>query len=369
MIRNLEFWVTNFKKLNGHGSGEKWETGDMLALDAASFLLSKLFQSDRKFMLRRSADKLLAFPLETEPTFPKAPLEKMLLDFASEGLTPTGLDYVAVIYETSGGIIRNGATIEGIAPEYRQQVPEYRLLYPAASASFAINNDTNTVLADQIKKGLEEILNAAESHQLIMQSKALDFIKAAEEEANNRIIKSAESVVDKIEHEGKSMLESKKNELVENLILQDVMSLWDSKARSHKLWFYIGGALFVALIAGPIALGVNNFPQLAATVQSVLPTGTSVPWGSLVIFTIPALGYAWILRLVSRFTLQNLTLADDAAQRSVMAKTFVRLVAEDKADDEKDRAIMLNALFRPIPGAKEQDLQPPSIADFVSKQS
>ncbi len=51
-----------------------------------------------------------------------------------------------------------------------------------------------------------------------------------------------------------------------------------------------------------------------------------------------------------------------------MAETFVKLVSEEAVNDETDRAIILNALFRPLPGTQVEDIQPPSLLDLIKSK-
>jgi hypothetical protein len=83
---------------------------------------------------------------------------------------------------------------------------------------------------------------------------------------------------------------------------------------------------------------------------------------------IPVLGAAWLLRLISRFLNNNQVLADDARHRQVMTQTYLALVADPNSQvTEKDRLIMLNAIFRPLPGAQTDEVAPPTILDLLKK--
>ena len=161
------------------------------------------------------------------------------------------------------------------------------------------------------------------------------------------------------------MLDNKKNELVETIINEDAMQLWETKAKQHTKYFRIGAGVFLAAVLIPVACLLYNWGAITASIKALTPEGQTLALGNLVVVTIPVLGYAWVLRLISRFTLQNMSLADDAAQRSVMARTFIRLVGQGQIDEKHDRTIMLSALFRPLPGASDPDIQPPNLTDFL----
>lgn len=67
-----------------------------------------------------------------------------------------------------------------------------------------------------------------------------------------------------------------------------------------------------------------------------------------------------------RFANLNLSLAEDASQRRVMAQTYVNLLATGQLTEKEDRQLMLAALFRPLPGIQEIDAAPTSLFDFIN---
>lgn len=89
----------------------------------------------------------------------------------------------------------------------------------------------------------------------------------------------------------------------------------------------------------------------------------------VVVLTIPVLGYAWILRQISRIFLQNRTMADDAGYRRVMTMTFLGLT-KDKTSGVTDteRAIILNALFRPTPPNTTDEGPPTGLLDILKSK-
>jgi hypothetical protein len=86
--------------------------------------------------------------------------------------------------------------------------------------------------------------------------------------------------------------------------------------------------------------------------------------------TIPALFYAWFLKNVSRMFVQNLTLADDAAHRRALAITYLGLAENPKLSiSEQDRALILNALFRPILGQSSDEGPPAGLLELIKGKS
>jgi hypothetical protein len=91
---------------------------------------------------------------------------------------------------------------------------------------------------------------------------------------------------------------------------------------------------------------------------------------SVAFVLIPAIGAAWLLRLISRFVNANQILADDARHRQAMTRAYLAFVADpDSKVTEKDRLVMLTAIFRPLPGGQAEDVAPPSILDILKKEN
>ncbi|MBG6205403.1 hypothetical protein IWQ49_000047 [Labrenzia sp. EL_126] len=220
---------------------------------------------------------------------------------------------------------------------------------------------------------LQELLRSSEEHVAKITKQQISslsnasalYLKNCKADFFSTIDETVTQIAQQLEDQANTMLDAKKRELVETVILEDAMELWEGKAKKHNKYFAIGAGVFMTAVLVPI---IYIFTHLVTTVNAIevlTPEGKAFQISNLVVVTIPVLGYAWILRLISRFTLQNMMLSDDASQRSVMAKTFIRLVGHGQADENHDRAIMLNALFRPLPGAGEPDIQPPNLTDFL----
>ena len=89
---------------------------------------------------------------------------------------------------------------------------------------------------------------------------------------------------------------------------------------------------------------------------------------SLVVFTVPVLAYGWLLKHVSRIFAQNLLIASDAEHRRVMAITFLGLAKRKSVGiAEQDRALILNALFRPAPTSPQEEGPPLGLLEFIKK--
>lgn len=167
----------------------------------------------------------------------------------------------------------------------------------------------------------------------------------------------------------KDEIEKHRLEIGASLIVKDAEELWNEKHLSHKTNFYYSIVLFIFSVIISIIIPIQNWESIKIEVLKLEPLFQGHILGAITIILIPVLGIAWILRLLSRFTIQNMILADDAQMRRVMAQTYVKLVSAKAIEDPQDRAIILTALFRPLPGTQSEDISPPSISDILKTGS
>lgn len=163
----------------------------------------------------------------------------------------------------------------------------------------------------------------------------------------------------------RSEIATYKLEIGASLVVKDAEQLWNDKHQSHKNLFYICSSIFSAAVLTVIVLSIKYWPAISKEIMALEPLFKGHILGAITLLLIPVLGFAWVLRLLSRFTIQNMILADDAQMRKVMAQTYVKLVSAKAIEDPQDRAIILTALFRPLPGAQGEDISPPSITDVL----
>jgi hypothetical protein len=139
--------------------------------------------------------------------------------------------------------------------------------------------------------------------------------------------------------------------------------------RKTKIWI-TWLAIFSILVIGPIVTMVFQWPVLSEAVAKLTATtgNGSFSFAGFAIVSIPALLYAWLLKNVSRIFIQNLNLADDAAHRRSLALTYMGLLQNEKHPaSDPDRAIILNALFRPIPPQTADEGPPSGLIDLIRK--
>ena len=153
------------------------------------------------------------------------------------------------------------------------------------------------------------------------------------------------------------------------LTLQEPAVSWENIAkRKTKVW--IGWLIFFALLViTPVIAAIVEWDVVSAAIAKITAAsngGFSI--SGLAIISVPALFYAWLLKNVSRVFIQNLNLADDASHRRSLALTYMGLLQDEKHPaTDQDRAIILNALFRPIPPQTNDEGPPAGLIDLIKK--
>ncbi len=149
------------------------------------------------------------------------------------------------------------------------------------------------------------------------------------------------------------------------LQLKQPASLWMQKSEKHQLKSILFGCAFVALIS-LFAFVCWYFSESYIKALPKTKDGElSLVAASLI--ALPIVAIAYCLRIVIRLMNINLDLADDSRQRSAMIETYLSLLADPKTNfDDKDRAVLLTAIFRPV-NASQPDVSPPTIADLLKR--
>ncbi|MBK1795664.1 hypothetical protein JHL21_14265 [Devosia sp. WQ 349] len=149
--------------------------------------------------------------------------------------------------------------------------------------------------------------------------------------------------------------------------LEAPAKFWADKAndaRAASRWFY---GVFLALVVIGIGISVFAASMLWETISSMTNSTTGIPFGLMAVILVPVLGYAWLLKQVSRLFLTNRAIADDASYRHVMTMTYLGLVNDPNSKITKEeRALILNALFRPAPSSTQDDGPPMGVFDLIN---
>jgi hypothetical protein len=169
--------------------------------------------------------------------------------------------------------------------------------------------------------------------------------------------------------EKKELISDLDNLYRRQLTIQEPAVSWQNiAAKKTNVWrFWL--TLFAFMVAAPIVAALFNWEALITVVTKM--TGVSnggFSISGLAVITVPTLLYAWLLKNISRVFIQNLNLADDAEHRRSLALTYMGLLQDEKRPTtDQDRAIILNALFRPIPPHTGDEGPPSGLIDLIKK--
>ncbi|QDH71159.1 DUF6161 domain-containing protein [Marilutibacter alkalisoli] len=164
----------------------------------------------------------------------------------------------------------------------------------------------------------------------------------------------------------------------EDMKLKASRQYWEDKASRHKAYAVGWGIAFgLALTGSVIALLLWGVDWLAgsATLSSEV---SSAQRGAglemlprLLVVLLPAFAVIWLLRIAGRQLAGHLSLVEDANERSTMLLTFLALLSgEDHGGDlsEKDRILILHALFRPSAVSSQDDAPPAHWFDLLMER-
>lgn len=156
-------------------------------------------------------------------------------------------------------------------------------------------------------------------------------------------------------------LESTHSAYLEQMKLKAPVEYWREKATGHRnsargLRHYVWG-FFALMIGGYVIAFAAMHQQIAAfLLQFQGSTGALLVISAA--FALLASLPLWVGRLLVKFYLSEHHLATDAREREVMTQTYLALTA-DGAVDEKDRSLILSALFRSTPDGVVKDSSQP----------
>ena len=150
----------------------------------------------------------------------------------------------------------------------------------------------------------------------------------------------------------------------EQFALRTPMTYWHEKAERHvgaarvyRRWF---SGLMIGGLAAFVTVGyIWLFPFLQKH-----PTG----YWALILFSVTIAVWAWPLRISSKLYLTHTQLFEDAAEREVIARTFLAL-AEQMTLSDADRQLLLGALLRPASISLASDDTGINLADVVTAKT
>jgi hypothetical protein len=242
-----------------------------------------------------------------------------------------------------------------------------------------------------------DVLAASAADIKSSQAKAVHDIKEAHET-------SLATIVESNRHFGEAMkqtreqLQSFEATAREEMKLESIRLSWESRFNEARrafriacglLLIYLGITIGSAYVFGlPIVKALANIEQTAASTVPSAPTteATSAPpapnpvaipkeesvavaivhqFGRLIVFSVPVFVWLWAGRALMRYFMRSMLLMDDARQRQTMLDTYFLLSDKGRAD-ERDRPLVLWALFRQTPGHGPDGIEPPDFTEVIN---
>jgi len=165
----------------------------------------------------------------------------------------------------------------------------------------------------------------------------------------------------------------------EALNIDSTRKLWDDRAKSNLKAFVLSAIAIGAFLLAIPTIALCNIDAVISALERVgevtvkgLPQNldgaqlTLVTISRLIVISLPIALYFWTVKLLVRFNMRCLILMDDASQRHTMMDTYFRLIEQDGAT-KADRALVLNALFRPLPGSASESVEPPNFTELIDR--
>jgi hypothetical protein len=204
---------------------------------------------------------------------------------------------------------------------------------------------------------------------------ATDLIASAaartEATASKRQSEAAAAGLKKFIEEKTSLIAELERLYREKLIVEEPAKYWAmvaaSRTRAWRAWL----SLFAVLVILPVVLIVLSWKDFAGVVKDFAsPSNGPISLAGVAALTIPALLYGWLLKNVSRMFIHHLNGADDAAHRRALCVTYLGLAENPKLEiAAQDRALILNALFRPAPHQGLEEGPPSGLLDLIKPKS
>jgi hypothetical protein len=208
--------------------------------------------------------------------------------------------------------------------------------------------------------------SAQEGIDLVTASEAMQRASEAQKTSQAASQELSSFIVEK-----SNLLSELEDRYRKKLLLEGPANLWSNvvstKRRGWILWLLI----FTTLVLAPLAFFAFNWDFIVKVISQASTTSSgAISLSGIAAITVPALFYAWLLKNVSRIFLSNLALADDAAHRRALAVTYLGLAENPKISiSPEERAIILNALFRPVPPHSGDEGPPAGLIDLVKRSA
>lgn len=321
-----------------------------------------------------------------EPSATDVERERVAIATSKYVATKIALDYR---HATGLAMSREVAAAQGQLANYKADFArdhlERRAQLDALAAAVSEIRDSQSMVSHMVSAGLEDLQNSIQKHKA-------DFDEAAEGTRRK--------------------LDTFETSTLEKMKLEGIRLNWGRRFKEAR-WAFRLGCLFlliylvvtigVATIYGlPIVQALANVEQtpgashldpitrgvqgtapagdqqandtssqvVASPSVSAMPQESSVAvalihqFGRLIVFSVPVFVWLWMGRALMRYFMRSMLLMDDARQRQTMLDTYFLLSDEGKAD-ERDRPLVLWALFRQTPGHGPDGIDPPDFTEVI----
>lgn len=165
----------------------------------------------------------------------------------------------------------------------------------------------------------------------------------------------------------------------EELKIDTTKILWKDRAFWSATSFWTSAVVVAFAILAPPLWALTHIEAVLAVLKRVgdaatqgLPSDataaqlTAATISRLVVISAPLGLYFWAIKLLVRFNTRSMVLMDDARQRHTTMDTYFHLIERSGATTE-ERGLMLNALFRPLPGQGQENVEPPNFMELVKR--
>jgi len=223
-----------------------------------------------------------------------------------------------------------------------------------------VNNVLDVDLRGEIKR-ISHDLTKIEGN-ISSYENEFDELKHLAEDKMTRMIAEIGGKIELFEKD----IESIRSYAIEKEKLKGIEAIWSKKEYVHKIISRIGLAIIVSMLFAFPILVMYHWPSIKIEyLELVKQSGglLTVP-----LFVVPVLALAWALRIINKVVMNEFVLADDASQRTALLKTYYMLVGDEDAKMQQgDRLLVLNALFRPLPGHQNEEISPPNFSDLLKE--
>ena len=231
-------------------------------------------------------------------------------------------------------------------------------------------------LTEAISGNLKPIVEKLQEGQIAEEARENNWkeLRQTAENFVHKIEQRTSEMVNRIEVEKTSMLdhmrkdvEALKESVKEEKFFQGAGAVWFDKRNAHKFAFRFWFTTLILSVLVIVVLLTFYGHSIIEIVLTKKPDG-DYHYTSVVLLIVPGLALLWLLRFFGRFANNARTLADDSDQRAAMMETYFRLMADQKAEMRPaDRILILNAIFRPLPGYQVDEVSPATLADLIKE--